>query len=424
MIYPPSAVQVQRTAQSVVPDNTNTLNLIGNLGNKVEAYQEKKQKNALRSEGEAIQSQLINQQQAQASAQVDAQAGQAIGEVEAKAAEQKEIIRSNAKQAEILSVPENKMLLLRLANIDTQIGNGSNMASTVLDMAKSADAMETEAARAAMAQGNADWKNYSQLATQFDIETADAFMAQSGRANPAMTEAMLDMTPDQKLGYAAINQALTGEFVAAPMLNEMDQERSEILGLSPKDWTADSLAAYERGDIERGDLVRFRSATDNRNQAAIGDAVLAARTIPILKRSLSLLESVGTGGFAERQLRASQWFGIESANEAELANKLGKAVISQYREVFGAAFTAPEGDKLDRIEAGMGKSGAGNKRVINQLMRMSNMKIKHGRSRAVSLEDNDAVYEIDDYLNMDLTPIDEQGADTSNDQELLNKYGL
>jgi hypothetical protein len=124
-----------------------------------------------------------------------------------------------------------------------------------------------------------------------------------------------------------------------------------------------------------------------RQQLAIESGIEGSSTLPNLKRARALLDTVKTGGINAASMRAKQLFGVEGADEGELSNRLGKAVLSQLRETFGAAFTEGEGDKLDRIEAGFRKSPEANKRLIDQLVKLGEKKSREGINAAVAVED-------------------------------------
>lgn len=107
---------------------------------------------------------------------------------------------------------------------------------------------------------------------------------------------------------------------------------------------------------------------EDRNQALLQAGIDAADATGTVIDSLNLLNSVETGGFNSAAMAAKRLFGVESADEAELSANLGRAVLSQLKPIFGAAFTAAEGERLERIEASFGKSTAGNKRLLNDLL--------------------------------------------------------
>lgn len=160
------------------------------------------------------------------------------------------------------------------------------------------------------------------------------------------------------------------------------------------------------------------SQSETRLQNVINSGLRAAETIPTIIRSIDLLKGIKTGGLSRAQLFASQVFGIESADEGELSNLLGKAVISQYREVFGAQFTEEEGKKLDRIEAGLGKSTEANLRVLNNVLTLAKAKADLARRLATKRQDKDTLDLIDIYSQIDLGDQNPPSTD-----DLLKKYG-
>lgn len=158
--------------------------------------------------------------------------------------------------------------------------------------------------------------------------------------------------------------------------------------------------------------------SETRLQNVINSGLRAAETIPTIIRSIDLLKGIKTGGLSRAQLFASQVFGIESADEGELSNLLGKAVISQYREVFGAQFTEEEGKKLDRIEAGLGKSTEANLRVLNNVLTLAKAKADLARRLAKKRQDKDTLDLIDIYSQIDLGDQNPPSTD-----DLIKKYG-
>jgi hypothetical protein len=127
-----------------------------------------------------------------------------------------------------------------------------------------------------------------------------------------------------------------------------------------------------------------------------------------VKRGIQLLDQVPTGGFQNVALRAKQMFGVEAADEAELSNVLSKAVLSQLRETFGAAFTEKEGAKLERIEGSFGKSTEGNKRLLNQALKIIERASNRGIKAAEDTGDYEAADNIRENLAFDLAVEDEQ----------------
>ena len=82
-----------------------------------------------------------------------------------------------------------------------------------------------------------------------------------------------------------------------------------------------------------------------------------------MRRGLELLATVNTGGIDNARLQIKKFFGVEGADEGELSANLGRAVLSQLRQTFGAAFTEREGARLDNLSARFGASTASNTRL-------------------------------------------------------------
>lgn len=167
--------------------------------------------------------------------------------------------------------------------------------------------------------------------------------------------------------------------------------------------------ARARREAEEAERIKAigPGALAQRRQTNINNAITVSDALPIITRSLELLDSVKTGGFAQAALVAKQRFGIESADEAELSNQLGKAVLTQLRATFGAAFTAQEGQLLQDIEAGFGKSTAGNRRLLQQAERLMNRAIDRGLKSAIDAEDFEAAQQIKEAREFRLTPAEE-----------------
>ena len=127
-----------------------------------------------------------------------------------------------------------------------------------------------------------------------------------------------------------------------------------------------------------------------RNQTAIDAGFDAAMALPTLKRAISLLDEVNTGGIASAIIRAKQLFGTETADEGELSSLLGKGVLSQLRTTFGAAFTEKEGDRLGRIEARMGANPVTNRRLLGNAMQIMDFAI----DRAINVADEETAAQL------------------------------
>ena len=160
----------------------------------------------------------------------------------------------------------------------------------------------------------------------------------------------------------------------------------------------DEKLAYEKSKAEIKEdsaITTARKKTqEERRQGYIDSGVSSADNLMTVNRSIDLLDSIKTGGIDNAILRAKQAFGIESADEAELTYELGKSVLKQLKPTFGAAFTINEMLELKRMEAGLGKSVAGNKRILKNLSKMIERSAKRGMRAAESLGDDFAANEI------------------------------
>jgi len=162
---------------------------------------------------------------------------------------------------------------------------------------------------------------------------------------------------------------------------------------------AASEATIKQSGAEGGALGKGQ---EERAQDQISRGLEIAKGVPSITRAISLLESVDTGGFDRAALKAKEVFGIESGDEGELSNLLGKAVLSQLRETFGAQFTVEEGKRLENIEANLGKSPAANRRALKNALTMAKTAAHRAKRLATTRNDVETVEAIDHYLALDL----------------------
>ena len=143
---------------------------------------------------------------------------------------------------------------------------------------------------------------------------------------------------------------------------------------------------------------------EERTQGFVNQGLSAAESLPTLKRSLELLDTIKTGGFNKALIGAKQFFGIEAADEGELSYNLSKNVLSQLRTTFGAAFTENEGARLQKIEAGLGRNPATNKAILNNAIKMAQRKVNKAIMIAKKKGDEETVSELKDLMNFTLSP--------------------
>jgi len=211
--------------------------------------------------------------------------------------------------------------------------------------------------------------------------------------------------------------------------------------------TLDQKLDYEKSKAEikqDTDISTARKkSSEQRRQGYIDSGVSSADNLHAVNRSLDLLNSIETGGIDNALIRAKQTLGIESADEAELSYELGKSVLKQLKPTFGAAFTVNEMLELKRMEAGLGKSVSGNKRILKNLSKVIERSASRGMRAAESLGDTFAADEIrlaisgtevkkENVIEQDVAPSgqDQQALEWANanpedprSKQILNKLG-
>ena len=191
----------------------------------------------------------------------------------------------------------------------------------------------------------------------------------------------------------------------------------------------------ESSDIKISESEKKTMAKANiaRKQGFIDSGIEAANGAANLNRALTLLDGVGTGGFDNLALKVKQAFGIEGADEGELSSLMGKAVLAQLKPIFGAAFTASEGESLARLEAQFGRNPKTNKKLIENALKIINRSARRGIAAAEDQGDNFTADEIRSSMAFKLSDKDDsvtaQPAVSSgaggqlSDADLLKKYG-
>lgn len=168
-------------------------------------------------------------------------------------------------------------------------------------------------------------------------------------------------------------------------------------------------------------LITRARGEETRIRATINDGITAAEGLGVIKRSLKLMKNIKTGGIEGAKIRFRKFLGVEGADEAELTANLLRTVLAQLRPTFGAAFTEAEGARLERIEAGIGSSTAGNIRLLKQLETMINREARRGLKAAKRIKDDFAIEEIDSLLKFKIsTPVED--VKTLSDADLLKGF--
>lgn len=224
-----------------------------------------------------------------------------------------------------------------------------------------------------------------------------------------------------KLGQSVVTQdPSTGELsFATPVLTgtQVETQQTPIAGEIVSRQLGETPAAVQQRAIETAGGTTSATKTAARDQEFIEVAQRQADGTAIIRRGLQLLETMETGTLEQAQLAGRNLLGIAGADETELNANLGKAVLAQLRSTFGAQFTEREGARLENVEAGFGKSTAGNRRLLEQTLRGMERDARRGITTAQRIVDPFSAKEIEDALSFSLDPgsdggtlrFDEQG---------------
>ena len=201
----------------------------------------------------------------------------------------------------------------------------------------------------------------------------------------------------------------TGETTLENIPIGADQSLVSTLGETPGEIQSRAIATKE-GETSATKRV-------SRWEGNLSRGFTAADSTATLRRAIKLNDLVKTGGIDNTtRLAIKNFFGVESGDEGELSNLMGKAVLSQLRETFGSAFTAEEGKGLTKIEAGFGKNPTVNARLLNNALRMAERIARRGARSARNLGDMEAAADIENALKFTLDSF--QGGDSKKDDPL------
>ena len=157
----------------------------------------------------------------------------------------------------------------------------------------------------------------------------------------------------------------------------------------------------ESGVTEQGNIAAATAggrAMSERAQAIITAGVDALPQFRTLTTAIGLLGDVKTGGFEAAATRARSLFGVESGDEGELSNLLAISVLQNLKPIFGSAFTAAEGERLERISASIGRSTETNMRLLGEALQIARTAAEKALDRAQEAGDFSTVREIETAL--------------------------
>jgi hypothetical protein len=202
----------------------------------------------------------------------------------------------------------------------------------------------------------------------------------------------------------------TGKPVLIQASNNPNKD-PRVLDFEPAKDTAEQKSARDVKAFQAKESIKSGAAADTvvstakvtRAQQTIQAGLDAVKGIPSLRRTIGLLDTVKTGGFANASLKIKQALGIEGADEGELSSNMGQAILRDLRTTFGAAFTEREGARLESIRANFGRNAATNKRLINQTLQIAEDAAKRAMKQAADQGDFRTAQEIQEGLSFEFT---------------------
>ena len=250
---------------------------------------------------------------------------------------------------------------------------------------------------------------------------ANKDLAMSGNVKTLMDLAGIGKGAELKVDQVQTSQILPGGGVIKVMKGGsvvVEDAQGNVLTGQER---ADSIREAEQRGVElqagRAGARTEATKSEQRTQGIIDRGVSAAESTAGLRRGIELLDTIKTGGYSAIDMRTRAALGIEGADEGELANSLGTAVLSQLKATFGSAFTEGEGARLERLSASMGKSPEANKRILNQALKIAESASRRAIKAAKARGDEETVQDIEGLLKFTLTPEPE-----ISDEDLANKY--
>lgn len=212
----------------------------------------------------------------------------------------------------------------------------------------------------------------------------------------------------------------TGTFGVRPEYAENEKELNKIILNQKK--------AEKALDVEAAKAKIRASKQVEQEAVRIENGLDAAKSISTLDRADRLLDLVSTGKPQQALLWGKKMLGVESANEVELENLLGKRILEQLKPIFGAQFTVTEGQWLKSMEADFGKSTEGNRALIRQGRDLVQMRTNMGKEAAEAAGDQRTLKNIQDWENFKYSD-DTQAEKTTGErkrswEDVATEYGV
>ncbi len=242
---------------------------------------------------------------------------------------------------------------------------------------------------------------------QIPILGADGQPVLDAEGNPKtkQVQSLTSFDPKAPAGkkWTTVIKDLGGEIISKTTGRTAEASDLAAVDVAKKKTLAVQKALIETtAELEK--IKKRSQSVEGRLQSNITDGLAAVKTLPNLRRTAQLLNTVKTGGFAVAKNAMERFLGLEGADEAELNQALKKQVLSQLKATFGSQFTEKEGDLLADVEANFGKSTGGNIRLINRGIALTDLRAQIGESNARTAEDAASLEIFKRFQNFNLDP--------------------
>lgn len=167
-----------------------------------------------------------------------------------------------------------------------------------------------------------------------------------------------------------------------------------------------SIKEQEQGVIARTEpqiKASEKTATQSAEQRTIykTQALAAAENMPTIKRAIQLQEEINSGGGANALRKMANYLGVSSADEGELNSLFGQNILGQLKSTFGGNPTEGERLALEQAQASFSQTGKINIRLLNNAMKLAELRIRRGKQAAKTDNDEDTLQFIDDAMSID-----------------------
>lgn len=146
-----------------------------------------------------------------------------------------------------------------------------------------------------------------------------------------------------------------------------------------------------------------RTAVQGAEQRTIykTQALAAAENMPTLRRAIQLQEEINSGGGANTLRKMANYLGVSSADEGELNSLFGQNILGQLKSTFGGNPTEGERIALEQAQASFSQTGKINIRLLNNALKLADLRIRRGKQAARADNDEDTLSFIDDAMSID-----------------------